>query len=156
MKLALVTVGGQKEPWLLELSAEYERKIKHFVPFEIVRRKPAKLERASREAKREAESRLILGALSKDDVVVLCDERGAAVNSLKFSESFVKFFERGKPRVVVVIGGAFGASQELRQRADWTWSLSPLVLNHHVAQAVALEQLYRALTIWRNIPYHNE
>ncbi len=155
MRLALVTVGGHKEPWLLEMAGEYERKIKSFLPFEIARQKPAKLERASAEAKREAESRLILKSLRRDDVVILCDERGTALDSARFSKRLVEAFERGRPRVAVVIGGAFGANEELRLRADWVWSLSPLVLNHHVAQAVVLEQLYRALTIWRNIPYHN-
>lgn len=155
MKLALLTVGGHKEPWLLEMAGEYERKIRHFMPFEILRQKPAKLDRASSEAKREAETRILLKALSKDDLVVLCDENGLSLDSIRFSERLVKSFERGRPRVVVVIGGAFGVSEELKRRADWVWSLSPLVLNHHVAQAVALEQLYRALTIWRNIPYHN-
>lgn len=156
MKLALVTVGGHKEPWLLEMAAEYERKIRHFVPFEVVRQKPAKLDRASADAKREAESQQLLKAITKDDIVILCDERGAMIDSIKFSDKLVKMFERGKPRVVVVVGGAFGASEELRKRADWVWSFSPLVFNHHVAQTVVLEQLYRALTIWRNIPYHNE
>jgi 23S rRNA (pseudouridine1915-N3)-methyltransferase len=55
-----------------------------------------------------------------------------------------------------LIGGAFGFGNEIRERADWTWSLSSMVLNHHVAQAVVLEQVYRAFTIWKNIPYHNE
>ncbi|MCM2280309.1 MAG: 23S rRNA (pseudouridine(1915)-N(3))-methyltransferase RlmH [Bdellovibrionaceae bacterium] len=156
MKLALLTIGGHKEPWLLELSAEYERKIRHFVPFEVIRQKPAKLDRSSGSAKREAESQTLLKSIAKEDLVILCDERGVPLDSLRFSNRLVQAFERGRQRVVVVVGGAFGASEDLRARADWIWSLSPLVLNHHIAQAVALEQLYRALTIWRNIPYHNE
>lgn len=155
MKLALLTIGGNKEPWLNELSDEYERKIKFFVPFEIQRLKPIKLERASAEAKREAEAQALLKALGKDDLVILCDERGQELDSIKFSQKLVKSFERGKPRVVVLIGGAFGVNEELRKRADWVWSFSPMVMNHHIAQAVALEQLYRALTIWKNMPYHN-
>jgi 23S rRNA (pseudouridine1915-N3)-methyltransferase len=73
-----------------------------------------------------------------------------------FSVKLVKLFERGRPRVVILIGGAFGFGSEIRERADWTWSLSSLVFNHHIAQAAVLEQVYRAFTIWKNIPYHNE
>jgi 23S rRNA (pseudouridine1915-N3)-methyltransferase len=156
MKLAFVVVGGQKEDWLNLLINEYTRKISRFVPFEMIRLKPARLERASRAEKVTAESDLILKAINKDDFLILCDERGVAPDSVKFSERLVKTFERGRPRVVIAIGGAFGVTESLRARADWTWSLSPLVLNHHIAQAVALEQIYRAFTIWKNIPYHNE
>ena len=68
----------------------------------------------------------------------------------------MKLFERGRPRVLILVGGAFGFGPEIRERADWTWSLSPLVFNHHIAQAVVLEQTYRAFAIWKNLPYHNE
>ncbi len=156
MKLALLTIGGNKEPWLNELTEEYQRKISHFVSFEVIRLKPVKLERAANEAKQKAEAEALLKALGKDDLLVLCDERGQQLDSIKFSQKLVKSFERGKPRVVFMIGGAFGVPEELRKRADWVWSFSPMVMNHHIAQAVALEQLYRGLTIWKNLPYHNE
>lgn len=156
MKLAFVFVGGHKEDWLMRLASEYEAKLKPFCPVEIVRLKPTKLARGSSDQKRDDESGSILGAVKKDDVVVLCDERGEMPNSRKFSAKMVKLFERGRPRVVFVVGGAFGFSEELRKRADWTWSLSPLVFNHHVAQAVVLEQVYRGFAIWKNLPYHND
>ena len=156
MKLAFVFVGGHKEEWLQTLSDEYEAKLKPFCPVEIVRLKPTKFARGSSDRKSDEESEAIMKALKKDDVVVLCDERGDMLDSRKFSAKMVKLFERGRPRVVFVIGGAFGFSQELRARADWTWSLSPLVFNHHIAQAVVLEQVYRAFAIWKNLPYHND
>lgn len=156
MKLAFVFVGGHKEEWLTSLAGEYEAKLKPFCPVEIIRLKPTKQARASSAQKLEEESDSILRAIKKDDLVVLCDERGEMPDSRKFSAKLVKLFERGKPRVVIVVGGAFGFSPELRARADWTWSLSPLVFNHHVAQAVVLEQVYRAFAIWKNLPYHND
>jgi 23S rRNA (pseudouridine1915-N3)-methyltransferase len=94
--------------------------------------------------------------IKKDDLVVVCDERGEALSSRRWSEKLVKLFERGRPRVVILVGGAFGFGEEIRERADWLWSLSALTLNHHVAQALVLEQTYRAFAIWRNLPYHNE
>jgi 23S rRNA (pseudouridine1915-N3)-methyltransferase len=66
------------------------------------------------------------------------------------------WLSRGKSRIVFCVGGAFGFNDELRTRADTVISLSSLILNHHVAQAVVLEQVYRAISIQKNLPYHNE
>jgi 23S rRNA (pseudouridine1915-N3)-methyltransferase len=156
MKLAFVFIGGQKEDWLSTLTAEYEKKLKHFCAVEIIRLKPSKQARASAEQKLAEETEQLLKTIKKDDLVIVCDERGDAVTSKKFSEKLVKLFERGRPRVVILVGGAFGFGPEIRSRADWTWSLSTMVFNHHIAQAIVLEQTYRAFTIWKNIPYHND
>lgn len=156
MKLAFVFVGGQKEHWLLQLTEEYTKKIGYFCPVEVSRVRPSKKARGSAEQKLADESADILKTIRKDDLVVVCDERGESVTSKKLSQNLVRFFERGRPRIVVVIGGAFGLSEEVRSRADWVWSLSPMIFNHHIAQAVVLEQVYRAFTIWKNLPYHNE
>jgi 23S rRNA (pseudouridine1915-N3)-methyltransferase len=156
MKLAFLFVGGQKEEWLTELLADYHRKIGFFCPTEIIRVKPSRLSRASSAQKLAEETTDLLKLIKKDDLVIVCDERGEQPSSRKFSTKLIQFFERGRPRVVIVVGGAFGLGEEVRRRADWTWSLSSLVMNHHIAQAVVLEQTYRAFTIWKNIPYHNE
>ncbi len=156
MKLAFLFVGGQKEPWLEELTHEYQAKIGHFVQTDIIRLKPSKQARASSLAKVSDEAQEILRYVKKEDILIVCDERGEEVDSKKFSAKLVQLFERGRPRIVVIIGGAFGLSDEIRNRADWKWSLSKLVFNHHIAQAVALEQVYRAFAIWKNLPYHNE
>lgn len=140
MKLAFVFVGGHKETWVVEQAEIYTKKLKPFVPTEVVRLKTDN----------------IMNALKPNDLVVLCDEKGELLTSKKFSEKLVKLFERGKSRVVFVVGGAFGASDELKKRADYTWSMSTLTFNHHFAQALAMEQVYRAFTIWKNIPYHND
>jgi 23S rRNA (pseudouridine1915-N3)-methyltransferase len=156
MKLAFVFVGGHKENWLLELSSSYIEKIGYFCPVELIRLKPSRQGRATKEIKLADETADLLRVLKKDDLVVICDEKGEQVTSIKLSAKLVKLFERGKPRVVILIGGAYGFGPEIRQRADWTWSFSLLTLNHHFAQALVLEQTYRALTIWKNLPYHNE
>jgi 23S rRNA (pseudouridine1915-N3)-methyltransferase len=156
VKIAFAFFGGHKEEWLSLFTDEYVKKIGHFYPVEIIRVKTSRQARASAIQKQIEESGNLLKILKKDDVVVLCDERGEQLNSLQLSDKLVKFCERGKSRVIFVVGGAFGFSDEVRQRAEWQWSLSKLVFNHHVAQAVVLEQIYRAFTIWKNIPYHNE
>lgn len=156
MKLAFVFVGGGKEAWLDELTSSYLTKLKPFISVEVIRLKPSKNPRESAQKKLAEETAELLRVIKKDDLLILCDERGDAVSSRKFSEKLVKLFERGRPRVVILIGGAFGFGDEIRARADWTWSLSTLVFNHHIAQAVVLEQVYRAFAIWKNLPYHND
>lgn len=156
MKLAFVFVGGGKEAWLEELTHSYIAKLKPFVTTGIVRIKPSKQARESAQKKLSFETIELLKVIKKDDILILCDERGEAVSSRKFSDKLVKFFERGRPRVVILVGGAFGFGDEIRKRADWTWSLSTMVFNHHIAQAVVLEQTYRAFAIWKNLPYHND
>ena len=89
--------------------------------------------------------------------MILFDERGKLhKNSRDFSAAIVKAIESGRQRIVFVIGGPYGFSQKAKDRADLLLSLSPLTLNHHVAKVTALEQVYRALTIWKNIKYHND
>lgn len=158
MKLAFVFVGrgSRKTEWLEELCADYEKKIGYIVPAEIIRLKPSRQGRESADKKLTEETAEILRALKKDDFVIVCDERGEELSSVSFSQKLVKAFESGKPRIVVVVGGAFGFGDEVRARANWIWSLSKLTMNHLIAQAVVLEQTYRALTIWKNLPYHNE
>jgi 23S rRNA (pseudouridine1915-N3)-methyltransferase len=156
VKLAFVFVGGHKEEWLSEITGEYTKKIGYFCPCEVIRIKPSRQARASAEQKLADETADLMKVIKKEDLVIVCDERGDQPTSKKFSEKLVKFIERGRPRVVILVGGAFGFGPEIRERADWVWSLSNLVFNHHLAQAVVLEQTYRAFTIWKNIPYHNE
>lgn len=156
MKLAFLFVGGEKDGWAVDVEREYAKKIGRFVPVEVVRVKPAKLARSSAAHKTQGEAAGILKAIRPDDLVVACHEHGEQVDSRAFSRTLVKLFERGRPRVAVVVGGPFGLGETVLARADWTWSFSHLTFSHPLAQAIALEQLYRALTIWKNLPYHND
>lgn len=156
MRLTFLFVGGQKEPWLEELTSEYIKKLGFFCATDLIRIRPSRQARASSAQKLKDETADLLKQIRKDDLVIVCDEKGEMLTSPKLSAKLVKSFERGRPRVVILVGGAFGFGSEVRERADWTWSLSPLVFNHHIAQAVVLEQIYRAFAIWKNLPYHNE
>ena len=156
MKLAFAFVGGHKEAWLVDLAEVYRKKLNFFCPTEVIRIRSSGKARNSFEQKMAEETQDLLKAIKKDDVLVVCDKKGEPLSSRKFSGKMVKLFERGRPRVVVLVGGAFGFGPEVIARADWVWSLSPLTLNHHIAQALVLEQSYRALAIWKNLPYHND
>ena len=101
------------------------------------------------------EGKALIKKMTADDFVILCDERGKKFDSLQFSDAHLKAQQSGKKRIVFVIGGAFGVSEDIRKRAQLTISLSTMVMNHLIAESVLLEQIYRSFTIQKRIPYHN-
>lgn len=155
MKFVLLTLTTAKETWAQEAKELYTQKLKPFVPFEIKELKPKKSSRDQKEFKLKEESQLILSELTSDDYVILFDERGKSLSSEEFSSQIEKIFLSGKKRAVFIIGGAFGVDDSIRKRAQVVVSFSRMVMNHLVAQTVALEQIYRGLSILKNLPYHN-
>lgn len=155
MKFILYNLATAKEVWAEEAARLYTQKISHFNSFEIQVLKPKKSSRDEAEQKKREESELILNSLSSDDYVILFDERGRSFNSIEFSKKIENILSSSKKRAVFIIGGAYGVTDDVRTRAQLVVSLSPFVMNHLLAQTVALEQIYRAFTILRNLPYHN-
>lgn len=155
MKIVLLFIETGKESWLEEIRADYKDKIERFVSFDYLKIKSPSLDRDQRDQKVKLEGQLITNALQPDDYVILLDEKGKAEDSMAFSKRISSLIESGKKRVVIIVGGAFGVSDWVRSRGQITLKLSDMVLSHHTAQVVTLEQLYRALTIWKKIPYHN-
>jgi 23S rRNA (pseudouridine1915-N3)-methyltransferase len=101
------------------------------------------------------ESESIAKRLSPDDWVILLDERGKLFATPDLAGMLDSRLSQGK-RVVLVIGGAFGVTDELRARANVVWALSPLVFPHQIVRLVVAEQVYRAQTILRGEPYHHQ
>ena len=89
------------------------------------------------------------------DYVIICDERGKMMSSPEFSSALEKAFVSGK-NVVILIGGAYGFSEEIRAKADLIWSFSKLVFPHRIADVIVSEQIYRAEQIAKGTPYHHE
>jgi len=148
-------VSTASEDWCEEAVASYEKKIGHFVSFEVVALKPKKAGRGQQTFKVQAEAESILAFLKDGDELVVFDERGKSLTSEKFAQNIQSLYESGKKRVVFVIGGAYGLDSQLVKKAKSQISLAPFVMNHLVAQVVALEQIYRSFTIIRGLPYHN-
>lgn len=94
--------------------------------------------------------------IKETDEVILFDERGKSYDSRGFSKELERKLGGGKKRIVFIIGGAYGVDDRIRAVAKSQICMSSFVLNHLVAQTVALEQIYRALCIYKNIPYHND
>lgn len=156
MKIVFLSAASAKEDWFDKAETVYLKKLKGFYPSESVSIKTPKLGRDSADAKRREEEKIFLKFIEPQDFLILLDETGKLLpKSEEFSKSIVRALESGKPRLIFLIGGAFGVTDEIRKRANLTLSLSTLTMNHLVAQTMLYEQVYRALAIWKNLPYHN-
>jgi 23S rRNA (pseudouridine1915-N3)-methyltransferase len=145
MKLRVVWIGKTKDSRLAQLCSDYISRIEHFLPLDIAEVKEPK-------AGIEAEADRILAAIDTDRVVVL-DPKGKTWTSEQVA-SFIEKHMSSDPRTLTfVIGGHSGLADRVKERADIQWSLSSLTFPHDLTRVLLLEQLYRALTIIRNIPY---
>lgn len=155
LKWVLYDFKTAKEPWFDEAEAVYRKKIKPYAAFDLQHLKTLKADRDEAVLKKNFEAKALLEKITADDYVILLDETGKKLDSFEFSKLVTTVAESGKKRGVFIIGGAFGVSDEIKQRAQKTICLSDMVMNHLVAEVVLLEQFYRALTIINRIPYHN-
>lgn len=155
MKIVLLVAHSSSTDWYDLALAEYEKKISYFASFEVKKIKTKKIDRNDSQLKKEADSEALLENLQPQDYVILLDEKGINVDSVALSKKFQKIIDQSPKRIVFVIGGPYGSSDQLKKRAQWTLSLSAMTMNHWVAQVVVLEQIYRSFTIIKNIPYHN-
>jgi len=154
--LKVMAVGDGKEQWLSVFLETYGKKLKHFCDLELVAIKPFKEARHQVEDKLKKEGEAVLKQLSPTDYFVLCDLRGTSMTSEQWATKLENIFTHsGKKRLCFLIGGAFGVDGAVFQRADLKIKLSDMTMNHHVALAMLLEQIYRAFTIRQGIPYHN-
>lgn len=156
MKLVLCHVSSARESWAETAVEGFVQKINPFFPMTDQALKPKKAGREDAQFKKEAESNVILEFIKPDDYVIVFDEHGEALDSRGFAKRIEIGLGSSKKRMIFVIGGAYGMTEALLQRADRKISLSAMTFNHVLARTVAYEQIYRALTIIRNIPYHND
>lgn len=151
MKFRFVWVGKTRDKNWKALQDEYLKRLSHFVPCEIKEAKDA-----AGPGRKETEGNRILESLNPKTFAVLLDVTGSRISSGELAERLKKWENRGIKEVSFVIGGAEGASAAVAERADDRLSLSFLTFTHEMARVVLLEQLYRAYTILRGFPYHNE
>lgn len=155
MKLVLLNFQTSKEPWFQSANDVYGEKISHFLPFEVKTLKAQTNDREQRDIRVRKEGQALLDILKPDDFLVLLDEKGQTMDSIKFSEHLNRILGSGKKQIYFLIGGPYGVSDEIKKRASLKINLSPFTLNHLVAQVVLLEQIYRGFMILKNLPYHN-
>ena len=157
MRFVFLTVSGSRPNWVSEFEKELvERKINPVMSTTVEVVKAQKAARNDRQWKREQDSVSLLKRVATTDFVVLADERGKTFSSQAFAKHLEAVSAGGKKRVVFVTGGPYGVTDDVVRRADLLLQLSTFTLNHFLAQMVLMEQVYRALAISRNLPYHND
>lgn len=152
MKQLLISVGKKHDPDLAAAIDDYTQRLNRVFPTEWLL---ISLSGADEPTARRVESASVLAKLDSNDFVVLLDERGSSVSSGALAERYGSWQALNK-RLVFIIGGAYGVSDELRERADFIWSLSQEVFPHQIVRLLLVEQLYRSQAILNNHPYHHQ
>lgn len=157
MKVQVYYVGKTSEKYLREGEAVYQKRLRHYLPiaFDILPdiRNAGKLTPTALKAK---EGEMILSKLANDDGLILLDEGGKSFSSKEFSYWIDKQLQMPYRRLVFLVGGAFGFSPEVYERANGKLSLSKMTFSHQMIRLFFAEQLYRGMTILRGEKYHNE
>lgn len=148
MKLLILTIGKGKDTLTDDLIKHFETRILRYLPIEWVY-----LEHESTKVK---EGEKLLSHIKKEDYVVLLDERGRDMKSEAVAEIIENRMLDSVKRMIFVIGGAYGVSDAIHVRANYTWKLSSLVFPHLLVRVILVEQLYRAMTILKGEKYHHE
>lgn len=157
MNFELIVIGKTDSVEVARLVEEYKGRVEHYVRFNITTIPDVRNTRSLSEAQqKKVEGDAILGKLQPSDYVVLMDERGREYTSEEWAAWMQKRMAAGNKRLVFVIGGPYGFSQEVYDRADGLVALSKMTFSHQIVRAIFAEQLYRALTIINNEPYHHK
>lgn len=157
MKITLAVVGKTASGYLKQGIDDYVKRLGHYVSFSISYIGDAKNTRNLTEAQQKtAEGKSLLAALDASDYVILLDEHGRERRSIEFAAWLQKRMASGAKRLVFVVGGPYGFSQEVYDRANEKISLSAMTFSHEMIRLIFTEQLYRAFTILHHEPYHHE
>ena len=156
MKIKLICIGKTHKSFLEEGEFEYLNRLKHYVATEKIEIPDLKnAKNLSQEQIKTAEGKELLSKLGTTDVLVLLDENGKILSSVDFSQFVQSQMNQGLKTLVFFIGGAYGFSEEVYQRANFKISLSKMTFSHQMIRMIFFEQLYRAMTILRGEPYHH-
>lgn len=156
MNIKLIAIGKTDNSALQQLIADYEKRLSHYVNFQMQIILDVKNSKSlSEEQQKAKEGELILKNIENSHHLILLDERGKEYTSVGFSEFLQKQMNTGTKQLVFVIGGPYGFSEEVYQRANGKLSLSKLTFSHQMIRLFFVEQVYRAFTILKNEPYHH-
>ena len=155
MKLAVLAVGHRQPDWVNDGCAEYLKRMPRELPLSVSEIKPEPRGSKTREQLLAAEKARIREALSGSCRIVVLDEKGDDLTTLKLAKRLEAWMQDGRD-VALLIGGADGLDEEFKQQADDRLRLSSLTLPHGMARLLLCEQLYRAVSVLKNHPYHRE
>jgi len=157
MQIKLIAIGKTDDKQLLLLIEQYQKRLKHYIKFELDIIPDIKnVKNLSEKQQKEKEGEFILKKLSSTDVLVLLDENGKQFTSVEFSNYLQKKMNAGIKQLVFVIGGPYGFSETVYQKAQGKVSLSKMTFSHQMIRLFVVEQIYRGFTILKNEPYHHQ
>ena len=157
MKIKLIVVGKTDDKYIAEGIKKYFTRLKHYITFEYTELPDIKNSKnLSQDQQKKQEGEMLLKQLQAGDFVVLLDEKGKTFTSREFASYIEKKMISGTKRVVFIIGGPYGFSDEIYAKANDKISLSKMTFSHQIVRLIFFEQIYRAMTIIRNEPYHHD
>ena len=157
MKITLLTVGKTDKDWVRQGMDIYISRLKHYIPFSVVEIPELKnVSSLTKDQIKTREGELILKNVRPTDDLILMDEKGKQYTSVELAKVIQDKISYAGKDMVFVIGGAYGFSDAVYQRADSRISLSKMTFSHQMVRAIFVEQIYRAFTIMRGEPYHHE
>ena len=154
MNIRLILVGKTTTPFVKDGLDIYFNRLKHYRKFDVLELPDGKLK--DPEKQKEAEALAILKAIKPDDFLVLLDEKGVNPTSREFAQYLQKKMNAGTKQLVLLVGGAFGFTKEVYDRADYQLSFSKMTFSHEMIRVFIAEQVYRAFTILKGESYHND
>ena len=157
MKIALLQTGKTSDKHISAVADLYVNRINKYSGFEVITLPDLKnTKNMSLQEQKLKEGKKVIQSTGIDDFVILLDENGKEIRTVEFSVWMEKIFMLPKKRIVFVIGGPWGFSDEVYRRADFRMSLSKMTFPHQLVRLLFLEQLYRVFTIIKGEPYHHE
>ncbi|WP_339833792.1 23S rRNA (pseudouridine(1915)-N(3))-methyltransferase RlmH [uncultured Flavobacterium sp.] len=157
MNIKLITIGKTDNKNLQTLIEEYTKRLSFYIKFDLEIIPDIKnVKNLSEAQQKEKEGELILSKITPTDNLILLDENGKTFSSIGFSEFLQKKMNAGIKTLVFVIGGPYGFSETVYQKANGKVSLSEMTFSHQMVRLFVIEQLYRGFTILKNEPYHHE
>lgn len=157
MKITLLTVGKTDKDWVRQGMEIYVSRLKHYIPFAIVEIPELKnVSALTKDQIKTREGELILKNIKPTDDLILLDERGKEYTSVELAKVIQDKISYVGKDMVYVIGGAYGFSDAVYQRANSKISLSRMTFSHQMVRAIFVEQIYRVFTIMKGEPYHHE
>ncbi len=157
MNIKLTVIGKTEEKHLIEAVETYTKRLKHYINFEILYLPDIKgVKNLSPSEIKTKEGEMLLKHMEKFDRNILFDERGKQFTSIEFSQYLQKQMNQGIKNLNFIVGGAYGFSEAVYQKADDKISISKMTFSHQMIRLLITEQIYRAFTILNNEPYHKE
>lgn len=156
MRILLLQVGKTNTDYLKKGIYDYIKRIERYISFSVKTLQESKAQKSTNTEKlKNTEADRILKEVKPGDLVILLDEHGKNYTSIEFAEFLEKEFIKSNKRLVFIIGGAYGFSKKVYDKANLKIALSKMTFSHQMARLLFVEQLYRAFTIIKGEPYHH-